>query len=111
MGSDDHHPAALQLDAWSYPQPWFAQQTAVTPAQTQLRCLQRRGQASQVEKTHTIDAALEGLAIWVAITEQLDTRVEEAPEPAALDAHFQHQGFVTLQRGVGTQHATLPGWP
>ncbi|MCY1187525.1 hypothetical protein D9M73_285170 [compost metagenome] len=53
-------------------------------AQSQRSGLQWRSKAGQVKEAHPIDATLERLPIGLFASQQLDPRVEKAPQPAAL---------------------------
>ncbi|MNP62812.1 hypothetical protein D3C76_1581360 [compost metagenome] len=55
------------------------------------------------------------MPVGLLASHQLDSRVEEAPQPAAFNPQLKDQGFVALQRAVSLEQAAaqagrgLPG--
>ncbi len=109
MRRDHHHSTPLQLDRRGYPQARPAQQPTMPATQAQRACLQRCGEAGQIEEAHAIDAALEGLPVGLLASHQLDLRVEEAPQPAAFYPQLEDQGVVALQRAFSLEQAAAQG--
>ncbi|MNF69582.1 hypothetical protein D3C84_514690 [compost metagenome] len=85
MGRDHHHPPIAVIRMFERPKYRFAEQSAETPAQTQLAFGQNLRLAAEVEVTQTIHTTLKDLPVRTVATRQFHYRVEKAPQPGAFD--------------------------
>ncbi|MNQ98031.1 hypothetical protein D3C85_1137050 [compost metagenome] len=108
VGRDHHHPLTAVIRMFERREHRLAEQSAETSAQTQLTLREHRSLPRKIEVTQTIDATLEGLAVRISPTRQLDNGIDKASQPGAFYPQRQDQGGVVDQHHALVQPQPIP---